>query len=175
MGFDAGRAVSVELESAAVSGKTAEFSARISGGGNAPREISWSAPAVGICIVRCQGGGFFAGCPARAVQAQDSGVRVALIPAAFAALAAFQIVVLVKSREIAETEAALAAMEPRPKAIEARAERVAAFSDLARPNPTPLELLSKINSARPDGVVAASFSRKGSSFEIAGTSNDLSK
>ena len=100
---------------------------------------------------------------------------IALIPAAFAALAAFQIVVLVKSREIAETEAALAAMEPEAKAIEARAERVAAFSDLARPNPTPLELLSKINSARPDGVVAASFSRKGSSFEIAGTSNDLSK
>lgn len=100
---------------------------------------------------------------------------IALIPASFAALAAFQIVVLVKSREIAETEAALAAMEPEAKAIEARAERVAAFSDLARPNPTPLELLSKINSARPDGVVAASFSRKGSSFEIAGTSNDLSK
>ncbi len=175
LGFDAGRAVSVELESAAVSGKTAEFSARISGGGNAPRKISWSAPLSEFALCDVRGADFLRAARLGRFRRRIAACAIALIPASFAALAAFQIVVLVKSREIAETEAALAAMEPEAKAIEARAERVAAFSDLARPNPTPLELLSKINSARPDGVVAASFSRKGSSFEIAGTSNDLSK
>lgn len=175
LGFDARGAAAVELESASASGKFAEFSAKISGVEGARREMSWRAPLAELALCDVRGADFLRAARLSRRKRRIAACAIALIPAAFAALAAFQAGVMLKSREIAKTEEELAAMEPEAKAIEARVERIAAFSDLARPNPTPLELLSKINAARPDGVVAASFSRKGSSFEIAGSSDDLSK
>ena len=175
LGFDAPGAATVELESVAASGKSAEFSARISGGGEVPREISWSAPLSELALCDVRGADFLRAAKTARRRRRLAACAVALIPAAFAALVVFQAAVLLKSREIAETEAELAAIEPEARAIEERVERIAAFSDLARPNPTPLELLAGINAARPDGVVASSFSRKGSAFEIAGSADDLSK
>lgn len=174
LGFDASKAATVELESAALAGKSVEFSARISEGGK-ERKLSWSAPASAFAACDARGADFLRASKLARRKRRLSACAIALLPAAFAALALFQANAFLKSREMARAEAELAVMEPKAKAIEARVERIAALSELARPNPTPLELLSKINAERPDGVVVASFSKKGNSFEIAGASNDLSK
>ena len=173
LGFS-GNPKCVELETFEVNGKNVKFNAKIDDGSGF-KNISWSAPFSAFTTCDIRGANFLKNVKKAQRKRQLAILGAALVPIVFAGLFAYQINVIIKANEVANMEEELVIIEPEAKAIEARVERVASFANMTKLKPTPLELLAKINSARPDGITITSFARKGDSFELAGTANDLSK
>lgn len=173
IGFS-GKPKCVELETFEVNGKNVKFNAKIDDGSGF-RNISWSAPFSAFTTCDIRGANFLKNVKKAQRKRQLAILGAALVPIVFAGLFAYQINVIIKANEVSNMEEELVIIEPEAKAIEARVERVASFANMTKLKPTPLELLAKINSARPDGITIISFARKGDSFELAGTANDLSK
>lgn len=176
IGADFSDAKTIKLLSAQIDGKNVEFKAEEIEESGKAKQLSWTIALAKIATCDVRGAEFLSAVARERKKRLLSAAAMAALPAVFALLLIFQLVVFYKSAKIAACQERLASLEPAARAIETRSEKIASFSAMVKSKKLPLELLAQINAVRDDAVAITSFSvYSPNSLDMAGTSDSLAK